>query len=349
MATLKFMEQQALDPKLATCPYCVKDDRLGVHSHQERRLICHRCERTFAETKGTVFFGLHYPIWVVVLVLTLLAYGCPPAAIVAAFLVDERTVAAWHRKAGKHGQRVQDEVVCDGQVELGQVQADELCVKVQGGQKVWVATAMSVFSRLFLWGQVSTRRDKRLIEGLMGQVRAAAGSVVQPVLVAVDGLAAYPKAIRKAFSDKFYSGQPGRPPWLPWSDLHIVQVVKQRRGYKLHNVSRRLAHGCLKRVYDLVAMSQIGFGMINTAYIERLNATFRARMPALVRRTRGLARTTQRIETELFWSGSVYNFCTIHASLEATPAMAAGLTDHLWSVEQLLRLKLPLKSLHGVG
>ncbi len=135
---------------------------------------------------------------------------------------------------------------------------------------------------------------------------------------------------------------------MPWSDLHIVQVVKQRSGYTLSRISRRLAHGCLNRVYDLIAMSQVGLGKINTAYIERLNATFRARMPALVRRTRSLARTTQRIETDLFWTGSVYNFCTIHSSLAATPAMAAGLTDHIWSVEELLRLRFPNNSLHDV-
>jgi len=349
MTTLKFMEQQPLNPKLMTCPHCDENERIGVHSHQERRYVCHACGRTFAETKGTVFFNLHYPLWVVVLVLSLLAHGCPPAAIVVAFELDERTVAAWHRKAGQHGKRVQDEVVCNGQVDLGQVQADELCIKAQGGQKVWVATAMSVFSRLFLWGEVSPRRDKPLIERLMTKVRAAAGSVAQPILVAVDGLPAYPKAIRKAFSDKVYSGKPGRPPLVPWPDLHIVQVVKQRRGYQLHKITRRLAHGCLDRVYDLIAMSQVGWGQINTAYIERLNATFRARMPTLVRRTRSLARTTGRIETDLFWSGSVYNFCTIHSSLNATPAMAAGLTDHVWSVEQLLRLRLSHKPLHGLS
>ena len=348
MTTLKFMEQQPLDPKLMTCPHCDEHERIGVHSLQERRYKCHACGRTFAETKGTVFFNLHYPIWVVVLVLSLLAYGCPPAAIVVAFGLDERTVAAWHRKAGHQGKRVQDELICNGQVELGQVQADELCVKAQGGQKVWVATAMSVFSRLFLWGEVSTRRDRPLIERLMTKVRAAAGSVSQPLLVAVDGLPAYPKAIRRAFSDKVYSGKPGRPPLVPWPDLHLVQVIKQRRGYQLSKISRRLAHGCLNRVYDLIAMSQVGLGQINTAYIERLNATFRARMPTLVRRTRSLARTTERIETDLFWSGSVYNFCTIHSTLNATPAMAAGLTEHVWSVEQLLRLRFPLKPLHGV-
>ena len=348
MTTLKFMEQQPLNPKIMTCPHCGEEEQIGIHSHQERRYKCHACTKTFSETKGTPFFGLHYPIWVVVMVVTLLAYGCPPAAIVVAFYLDERTVYAWHKKAGEHGKRVQDEVVCNGEIELGQVQADELCVNAQGGKKVWVATAMTVFSRLFLWGEVSTKRDKPLIERVMVKVRAAAGSIQQPVLVAVDGLAAYPNAIRKVFSDKFYSGKVGRPPLVPWSDLHIVQVVKQRSGYTLSSVSRRLAHGCLNRVYDLIAMSQVGLGKINTAYIERLNATFRARMPALVRRTRSLARTTQRIETDLFWTGSVYNFCTIHSSLAATPAMAVGLTDHIWSVEELLRLRLPNNSLHGV-
>lgn len=169
-------------------------------------------------------------MWVVVLIMTLPAHGGPPTAIVTAFFIDERTVAAWHKKAGQHGQRVQEEVVCNGQVELGPVQADELCVKAQGGKKVWIAIAMSVFSRLFLWGEVSTKRDKLLIERVMAKVRAAAGSVMQPVLVAVDGLPAYPNTTRKAFWDKFYSGKPGRPPLVPWPDLHLVQVVKPRCG-----------------------------------------------------------------------------------------------------------------------
>lgn len=114
--TLKFMKQQPLDPKLMTCPYCGETQRLGVHVEAERRLICHACGRTFAETKGTVFFGLPYPVWVIVLVLTLLAYGCPLSAIVAAFYLDERTVARWHTKAGQQGQQVQAEVVGQGRV-----------------------------------------------------------------------------------------------------------------------------------------------------------------------------------------------------------------------------------------
>jgi transposase-like protein len=343
---LKFMTKAALDPTLVTCPHCGEEEAIWIHSQKERRFNCCTCQRTFAETSGTVFYGLHYPLWLVVLVVTLLAHGCPVQAIVVAFMMDERTVSGWLAKAGRFAKQVQEQLVCQGEVVLGQVQADELCVTTQEG-KVWVATAMDVFSRLFLWGEVSRRRDKRLIEGLLVKVRAAT-SVTSPILFAVDGFAAYPKAILKLFPTKVRTGDHGRPRHIPWPNLHIVQVIKQRSGHQLKAISRHLVHGRLDQVYELIAASQGDLGLFNTAYIERLNATFRARMPVLVRRTRSLARTVARVETELFWSGVVYNFCTVHTSLTAIPAMAADLTDHVWSIEELLRFKLPVHLLHDV-
>jgi transposase-like protein/IS1 family transposase len=347
MAQLKFMETEDLDPKMFLCPHCGEEERIGVHSYKERLLKCHGCKLCFSETKGTVFENLHYPMWVVVLILRLLAHGCPRAAIVASFFVDGRTVSGWQAKAGQQGKRIQEEIVCNGQVELGQVQADELRVKTQMGV-VWIATAMSVFSRLFLWGEVSTRRDKHLVRRLFDRVAQAAHSTLDHVLVAVDGFAAYPKAIRGALHTKLHTGNPGRPRHLPWPNVHIVQVVKSCKGRKLADLSLRLFQGSHQVVYALIGMSQILAGSINTAYIERLNATFRARMPTLVRRTRNLARTTQLLEHEMFWFAVVYNFCTTHQSLGTTPAMAADLTDHLWSVAELLSLGGPRKSLQGV-
>jgi transposase-like protein len=104
-----------------------------VHSYQVRCYKCHACGGTFAETVGTPLYGLKHPTCLVVLVLTPLAYGCPIPAIVAAFTLDERTVADWHQKAGQHAKQVQEALVCVGQVELGQVQGDELYVKTQHG------------------------------------------------------------------------------------------------------------------------------------------------------------------------------------------------------------------------
>lgn len=344
---LRVMEQPALDPALMICPHCQEEQRIGIHSIRERRYRCHECGRTFAETKGTVFFGCHYPIWLITVVVTLLAFGGPPSALMAAFFLDERTISAWHRKAGIHAKGVQETQVCQGGLALGQVQADELCVNTQRG-KVWMATAMSVFSRLFLWGEVSAHRDRPLIERVMGKVRQAAASVPQAVLFAIDGFSAYPRAILKTFYTPLHTGKPGRPRHLPWPDLHIVQVVKTHSGRKLKEITRRLVHGALDRVYEMIAYSQAEPGWINTAYVERLNATLRARMSSLVRRTRSLARTIQHLEYELFWSGVVYNFCTMHDTLEGTPAMAAGLTEHVWSIQELLFLKVPQKPLHGI-
>jgi len=192
------MEQPPLHPELLVCPHCQETGRSGVHNPAERRCICHACKRTFAETQGTPLHDLKYPLWVVVLVLTLLAQGCPIAAIVAAFWLAERTVLAWQRQAGTHAEQIQAAVVCNGGLELGQVQAAELCVNTQHG-KVWMATAMSVLARLFLWGEVAQHRDTALIDKLFGHVRRAANGI-PPILVAVDGFAAYPKIIRKHFS-----------------------------------------------------------------------------------------------------------------------------------------------------
>lgn len=341
---LVFMKEQELERELMRCPYCGEQQRLGLHNRAEHLWKCHSCKKTFSETKGTVFEQLQYPVWVVVLILKLLAFGCPPRAIVAAMSIDERTVQSWQEKAGAKGKQVQEALVCAGQVELGHVQADEICVNTQAG-KVWMATAMTVFSRLWLWGEISAHRDQPLTERLLHKVKQAARSCLEPLLVAVDGFAAYPKTILHLFYTKEQTGRPGRPKHIPWPKLNIVQVVKSYQGRKLASVARRLKHGSWQQVYALIGLAQLDGGQVNTAFIERLNATFRARLPSLVRRTRALAATTQRLEAEMFWSGAVYNFCTLHASIQGTPAMAAGLTDHLWSLEEILCFGAPTRTL----
>ena len=85
--------------------------------------------------------------------------------------------------------------------------------------------------------------------------------------------------------------------------------------------------------------TQVEIGRINTAYIERLNATLRTWMPALVRRTRTPSGAREQLEAALFWTGCVYNFCHVHATLQGTPAMAADLTDHVWSIDELIRYR----------
>ena len=76
-------------------------------------------------------------------------------------------------------------------------------------------------------GQLSPRRDKALIEAVVAQVRAVA--LCRPLLVAVDGLPSYMGAFYRAFRSKLLRpGRLGRAKLRPWSELNLVQVVKQR-------------------------------------------------------------------------------------------------------------------------
>jgi transposase-like protein len=324
-------------PELVVCPNSVCDasGRIGVHSIKQRRYKCHACGKTFAQTTGTPLFGLKHPLWLVGVVLALLACGCPVPAVVFAFGLDERTVADWQSKAGAHAKTVQQQLVCQGTVDLGQVQADELYTKTQAGP-VWIATAMTVFSRLWLWGAIGWERDTTLVEPVIAQVRAAA-QPGQAILFAVDGFKAYVTCILKVFRDPLHTGKRGRPRLVVWDDLHIVQVVKHRVGKRLVSITRRLAHGSLAQAEAIMQATQVEIGRINTAYIERLNATLRTWLPALVRRTRTPSGARVQLEAALFWTGCVYNFCHVHATLAGTPAMAAELTDHVWSIDELIR------------
>lgn len=325
---------------------------IRVHSRRERRYRCHVCRTTFAATADTPLYRAHVAAAEIVVVLTLLAHGCPIPAIVAALGFDERTVRAWVLRAGQHGERVHTHLIEHNGVELGVVQADELWVKVLG-RRLWVAMALAVPSRLWLGGEISVHRDGRLISRLVAHVRAAARSLA--VLVCVDGLPSYITAFGRAFRVPQRISLRGRPRLLPAPGFGLGQVIKRRLQKVVVEVSRRAVIGTLA---DLTAgLLAAGCGTaLNTAYIERLNATFRACMAPLVRRGRRLLRTDDTLHAWLYLVGGTYNFCQPHRSLRVrlpvetpgpirwqprTPAMAAGLTDHIWSVDEWLRFTVP--------
>lgn len=325
---------------------------IGVHSEQDERCICHECGVTFSISKGTIFYRLRTDPALVMIVLVLLSYQCPIPAIVAAYGFDERTVKSWWKRAGMHCENLHEHTVGKSQLELIQIQADEIRVKVWNGV-VWMAMCMAVPSRLWIAGVVSPTRDKKLIQRLADKVRQCA--LCRPLLIAVDGLSSYPGAFKRAFRSKARreKGDRGRSRLIEWPDLHIVQVVK-KRTHSSFDVCRRIYQGSQEIVDRLILRSQ-GGGVINTAYIERINATFRQRIPWLTRRSRYLAHDIDILQSSMFIVGCLYNFHDFHHSLRLpiwlsetnkrwvhrTPAMAAGLTDHQWSFSEIFWFRIP--------
>lgn len=305
-----------------------------AHSQKHQRCKCLSCGRTFSYRRGTMFYGLRTNAEIVTWAVGLVAWGCPVAAIVAVFEVDERTVADWLHRAGLYAETFHHQHI--QKVDLQQVQVDEIRLKMQR-QVLWIAMALGVGSRLWLGAVCRVSRDKQLARQIMTCIYNWAKQV--PLVIAFDGWNAYPSAAAFIFREPQWIGKVGGSRKRPWAELALVQLVKQEA--QQWTMTRWILSGSYKTIRRLLDGTQGKDTTINTAYIERLNATFRAHLACFARRTRCPARHLQTVGERVFLVGCLYNFCCIHASLDKrTPAMAAGLTDHSWSLEEFLWSRL---------
>jgi hypothetical protein len=256
---------------------------------------------------------------------------------------------------------VHEHLVEAGNVELSQVQADELRVRVVGGI-MWLATALEVRSRLWLGGVVRVHRDRQLIRALLWQIREC-GSITE-ILLCTDGLACYAKQALLIFREAWRTRRVGRPRLMLPEGVMVARVKKRYERRQVVEVVREVVRGTEAAVQERLMETQRSVtALINTAYVERLNATFRARLAPLVRRTRAGVHEQGTLEAGMWLMGTCYNFLWAHRSLrqerggggsssssssssgeepsaekwiERTPAQAAGLTDHRWTMEELM-------------
>jgi IS1 family transposase len=211
----------------------------------------------------------------------------------------------------------------------------------------WMGLAIMVSTRLWVGGVVSLRRDSTLADRLMQQVRACSQAACA-LLVCTDGWNAYPKSIQRAFREKVKQtlGR-GRACLQVWPQLCIATVIKRTEKKRVVEVTRKMTLGTLAHASTLL-QATLGGSMLNTAFIERFNGTMRERLAALTRKCRHAAYRIAALQTGMYLIGCTYNFCWPHHELSTakhvgqpcTPAMAPGLTDHIWSVSELLMYKV---------
>src|SRR5579864_6079091 len=293
------------------CPNqeCMARGRVGQgnivsHGCKRPRYRCKTCGKTCSAKEGTLFAGLRKPTELIVMVVTLLAYGCPVQAIVHAFGLDERTVASWRDRAGKHCETVHQAIVEQGKLDLMHVQADEIRVKARG-RIAWMGLAMMVSTRLWLAGVVSQTRDSALADGLLQQVRRCCQKMCA-LLICTDGWSAYPNSIRRAFREKVKrTAGRGRCALVVWPELHIGTVIKRTVNKHLKEVMRQMTHGSLAHALKLLGRSK-GGEMLNTSFIERLNGTMRERLAALTRKCRHASCKLHALHTGMYLIGGTY-------------------------------------------
>ncbi len=353
---MKTTQTQQMNASTQFCPNeaCQARGQVGqgnivVHGRKRPRYTGKTCGRTFSARVGTSFAGLRKPIELIVIVGTLLAYGCPLQAIVHAFGLDERTVADWRDRAGRHCEKLHLALIEQGKLDLLHVQADEIRIKARG-TIAWRGLAMMVSRRLWVAGVVSQTRDTGLADHFLQQVPRCSQKLCE-LLICTEGWSAYPNSIQRAFREKVKrTAGRGRCALEVWPSLHIGTIIKGTLNKRLKEVVRHMTRGSLEQAQKLLEASK-GATMLNTSFIERLNGTMRERLAAVTRKCRHASSKLPAFHTGMSLIGCTYNLCWADHELSksigkggfgmpGTPAMASGLTDHLWSVFELLSYKV---------
>lgn len=172
-------------------------------------------------------------------------------------------------------------------------------------------------------------------------------------LFSSDELPLYPETLLKTFGQKVskvYKGRGRRPSkktWVPDPHLDYAQVIKTRKKGRVVSVETKVIFGDPERIAQKIAKSPVSHS-INTSFVERSNATLRQDCRRLSRKSFGYSKKSEMLEAHLYLFSAYYHLCRPHFGLrqrstdgcrkwkKVTPAMAASITDHRWSVRELL-------------
>ena len=310
----------------------------GTHKHIER-LRCTACDREFSEREGTLMARSKLPEETVIRLLKCQRWGVCAEGTADICAVDLKTVHRLQHVAAQRAETHHRQVV--RAVDVPGVQVDEAHSKLRPRQVAWIHTALAMGSWFLLWIDVGPRTQE-MASALIAQVVARTQAVP---LFLTDGWKAYPAALLQVLGVVYRRrrrGQVGRKPkprLVAPTHLFYAQVVKVRnQAGQVVDVRRRVLFGGPRRFVKQLCMRQLGT-TIQTAFMERWYGTLRGLVAPLRRRTRCLSWSRVRHQGRLWLLGSLYNFVRPHKSLRQgwtrrTPAMAIGLTDHVWSYRE---------------
>ena len=314
----------------------------GKHKHIER-LRCTACDREFSEREGTLMARSKLPEATVEQLLKCQRWGVCDEGTADICAVDLKTVYRFQSVAAHRAQTHHQQVV--QQVDVQGVQLDEAHSKLRPRRVEWIHTALAMGSWFLLWVDFGPRTQDTAA-ALIAQVVARVQTLP---LFLTDGWKAYPAALLQVVGVVYRRrrrGKVGRKPkprLVAPQDLFYAQVVKVRdKTGQVVAVSRRVVFGGPRRFGTQLRLRQLG-ETIQTALMERWYGTLRGLVAPLRRRTRCVSWIATRHRGRIWLLVSLYNFVMPHKSLRQgrtrrTPAMAIGLTDHVWSYREYIWL-----------
>jgi IS1 family transposase/transposase-like protein len=342
-----------------------------------QRLMCKACDTTFSARHGTAYFGVRAEERIYTIAVRALAEGNSLRGTGRIVGVDKDTVCDWLTSAARHCRAVMAYLWVN--LHSPECQLDELWSFVRKkeahlapAEKVltlygdaWVWLAFAAESRLVL-AFVVGKREQASANLLIERLKAVSCGCI-PFFTS-DQLPHYAHALLTSYgSPEIVVQIPGKrgrkphPKLLPPPSLHYAQVVKRRQKGRVVEVTTKVVFGSQTAIQARLAASSVS-QTINTSFVERNNLTCRQCTSRLARKVLSFSKELSWLEKHLWLSFAYYHFVLPHASLaqplpipeptrgsgslkqwqSCTPAMAAGLTDHVWSMEELLSYRVPL-------
>jgi IS1 family transposase len=341
-----------------------------------RQFQCTSCQGYFPEHHGTIFHGKRASVECIVRVIACLAEGLGIRGTARVFEVDPNTVLGWLVEAAEQLRAFSQYFLHD--LQLPQVQLDELyavlsalkdgevseaeAVKRLSRAPHWVWVAMEPESKLLLTIEVG-ERTLAMAQAVLHQVAVLLAPDCLPLFLR-DGYKDYLTAIVTHFGQwvqfprRQAQGPTPKPRWMPLPQLLYAQVIKTMRRRRIVEVQHRVVFGTKAAVEQV--LSACGWH-INTAFVERINLSLRQRVAAIGRRSATPCKGEDGLRQQLVLFHVYHNFVLPHASLRqpllvpeptngtgstkrwrpCTPAMRAGVTDHVWTLRAGLLFRVP--------
>jgi IS1 family transposase/histone H3/H4 len=330
----------------------------GLFIHPERVLIPSALPQNGRNPrKNTAFHCAHLPETAFETIARSLAEGVGIAATARIQNVDKKTVLLLLEKAAEYAGKAQRTLLSN--VEVSECQLDEMWSFIGKKEKnlesleklkgelgdAWIWIALDAVNKVVL-AQVIGKRTASHAVRLLQEVKRVTARM--PDLFSSDQLDQYETALLQVYGELIQPHRkpgPGRPPkprLVPSNNLCYVQVVKRYKNYRVVKVDREIVFGDPEKVNQILGSSTVS-RKINTSFVERGNNTIRHTDSRCTRKTLRFSKCKRNHHRQLVLSLAYYHLCRPHGSLTkrhgkpTTPFMAARLTDHVWTMQELLR------------